>query len=134
VPIAAELRQALYNTAPWRELSRRLRSERALDRCECEGQCGKHHQDRPGARCPEVDGKPAIEQKGTVRLSACHWYQSESGQMVAEDRLIVFCTACHLRWDQESHLAARHSNRMRLLVRRFGQLDLFAGGAEPTSS
>lgn len=128
MPIPAELRAALYNTAAWLELREELRAGRAGDRCECTGQCGKHH-GAPGARCPHVHLAPAIEQAGRVVLGLAHWHQSESGLMVPADRLVVMCQGCHLRWDMDSHLAARAANRMRKMVQRYGQLDMFTQGA-----
>lgn len=127
MPIAAELRASLYNTPAWRELSRRLRDERAGGRCECRGQCGKHHSRQPGSRCVEVDGAAGVEQRGIVRLTLAHRYQSETGRMVDESRLDVLCCACHLRWDQESHLAARKRNRLQVMCRELGQRDLWEG-------
>jgi len=125
MPIAPELRAALYNTPAWRELQAQLRDERAGGQCECKGQCGRNHLGKPGSRCPEFHGTVAQESRGTVRLALAHWYQSETGRMVDASRLIVFCQACHLRWDMESHLAARHRNRMRRAVQRYGQRDMW---------
>jgi hypothetical protein len=133
VPISPELRQALYNTPPWLELRRRLRDERAGGRCECTGQCGEHHLDTPGARCPHEHMKPAVEQRGTVILGLAHWHQSETGLMVSEDRLIIMCQGCHLRWDLDSHVAARRRTFREKAVRKYGQQDLFFSGGHTTN-
>ena len=51
----------------WPAISRAIRI-RALDRCECVGECGLHH----GRRCEERNGLPATWAKGKVVLTCAH--------------------------------------------------------------
>lgn len=47
----------------WREISRRIRLDRAGGRCECEGQCGLHRTTPGPRRCTEKNGQPAAYAK-----------------------------------------------------------------------
>lgn len=112
MPIAAELRRKLYNTRAWADARARVLA-RAERRCECTGGCGKAH---GGVRCPERhlargtgDG---LTHRARVILTVAH-LDHNSGELVTDDRLAALCQGCHLRYDQEQHLASRTTNQMR---------------------
>lgn len=100
--------------ANWKEISRRIRFERAGGRCECEGECGLHRtglgSGRPGPRrCVERDGQPALWAKGIVRLTVAHLCHDES--CADETHMKAMCNRCHLRYDVPLHVA--HSRETR---------------------
>lgn len=119
MPIKPELRRKLYNTRAWR-----LQRERVLDRagrrCECHGECGKDHAGA-GGRCRErhmYNGRgDGVKKGGKVIVGPAHLNQN-TGELVADEKLAAWCTGCHLRFDQEQHLASRHTNRLAELERR----------------
>lgn len=85
----------------WKDISRRIRFERAESRCECMGHCGLHS----ARRCVEEHGKKAIYARGIVILTVAHLnHQPED---VGELNLLAMCQRCHLRYDARHHLETR---------------------------
>jgi len=108
MPIRAD-RKALY-PANWREISNRIRFERAGGRCEG---CGRHHGElvegyRPGRITRVV-------------LTTAH--RNHDPRDNSEANLAAWCQRCHLAHDLVEHLAQRR----RTLRRRAAAGDLFTG-------
>ncbi len=72
-------------------------AERAGGRCECEGECGLHH-DR---RCIEMNGQPAKFARGKVVLTAAHLDHdpTNNGEPGNRPNLKHMCQRCHLCYD-----------------------------------
>jgi hypothetical protein len=86
----------------WREISARIRFDRAGGRCECSGQCGLTH---PGGRCPALHDQPHPDTGSEVCLTTAHLnHQPED---VREDNLLAACQRCHLRIDAGHHRVTR---------------------------
>lgn len=80
--------------AEWKAISRRIRFERAGNRCECTGQCGLHHE----RRCCERNGEPAVYARGKVVLTVAHW-PDHSPENCDDSNLLACCQRCHNRLD-----------------------------------
>ena len=95
MPIRAD--QLHRYPADWKQISRRIRFERAGGRCECVGECGHDH----GGQCTAVHGEPhPTNGKPTVLTCAHRDHQPEN---VADDNLAAWCAPCHLAYDAEHH-------------------------------
>ena len=109
----------------WRQISDRIRFDRAKGRCECRGECGLH-KDHPGPRrCVEVHGQPAKWAKGKVVLTVHH--RDGRPENCADSNLIACCQRCHLRQDVKLHRAnsaATRSLKAREQARKAGQIEL----------
>jgi len=92
----------------WREISDRIRFDRAGGRCECEGECGLHC--HPPRRCDEWHGKPASYAKGSIVLTVAHLNHEESD--CVDDNLKAMCQRCHLRYDRYQHRQNARTTRM----------------------
>ncbi|KKL22285.1 hypothetical protein LCGC14_2436950 [marine sediment metagenome] len=77
----------------WREISRRIRFERAEGRCECDGRCGEDH----GGRCTAQHGEPHPVTGSKVVLTVMHLNHDPSQS--EDDNLMAGCQRCHLRYD-----------------------------------
>ena len=140
MPIRPELR-ALYPRA-WRELSHRVRFERA--RGQCQG-CGRPHlvrlrclpdgrwfdeaaktwRDRRGRPARWPDLVEAIRLRTTrVVLAAAHLDSDPTNNRLANLR--AFCQRCHMLHDRPHHLAQRWITYRR----RYALADLFFGPYE----
>lgn len=53
----------------WREISHRIRFDRAQQRCECLGECGRGTHE---GRCPNRHGEPAYGTGSKVCLTTAH--------------------------------------------------------------
>jgi hypothetical protein len=120
VPVHPSLR-ALYPT-DWREISRRIRFDRAGGRCE---RCRRAHgqlEFRLPPRRATLPGLPAIEHPVRVIrivLACCHVAHDPRR---SEDRaLAAWCQRCHLAHDLPHHLATRRAR----LRARWAAGDLF---------
>ena len=78
----------------WKSISRGIRA-RAMDRCECMGECGLHHEHR----CEERNGQPAKWAKGRVILTVAHLNHIPAD--CRDENLKALCQRCHLRYDQK---------------------------------
>lgn len=111
MPIRPEAR-GLYPDN-WRELSKRIRFERAQNRCEW---CGaENYQLHP------VTGSKVI-------LTVAHVDHDPTNN--DEANLAALCQRCHLRHDAKEHA----SNARRTRARKAGQLELPAGAGFRISS
>lgn len=87
----------------WKEISERIRYERADNRCE-------HHRiinyDREGAvwgRCNAKNGQPSLQTGSIVVLTVAHLDHNPGN--CEDDNLEAMCQRCHLRYDQHHHRA-----------------------------
>lgn len=88
----------------WKDISLAIR-ERAGQRCECVGECGLH----PEQRCEERNGTFAKWAKGKIVLTVAHL--NHTPEDCRDDNLKAMCQRCHLRYDQEHHLANSRATR-----------------------
>lgn len=90
----------------WPLISRRIRTERAKGRCECEGECRRGtHLDR----CPNVNGKPAYGTGSRVVLTVAHL--NHTPEDCRDENLRAMCQGCHLHYDAEHHAQTRQQTR-----------------------
>ena len=80
--------------ADWRQISRRIREERAGGRCECEGECGLDH----GGRCEAVNYTPHPVTGSRVVLTVAHL--DHVPEHCEDGNLRAMCQQCHNRYDQ----------------------------------
>jgi 5-methylcytosine-specific restriction endonuclease McrA len=103
MPIRPENR-ARYPT-DWPAISRRIRFERAGNRCEMEG-------------CGAENGQPHPLTGSKVVLTVAHLNHDPSN--CSDDNLKALCQRCHLRYDAKLH--AMNASRTRRLGLRNGEL------------
>jgi hypothetical protein len=117
--------------ADWKQISQRIRYDRAQGQCECFGECGLHCTNPGPRRCVERDGQPAIWAKGKVVLTVAHLDAEgdvcrclkETGEKCGiESHLKAMCNRCHLRYDSKQH--QRHAAASRRAKKN--NLELFA--------
>lgn len=98
----------------WPEISARIRSERAGDRCECSGQCGHDHRAElaaAGERC-EARNREAHPVTGSrVVLTVAHL--DHTPENVDPGNLLALCQRCHLAYDRDHHAESRARRRRR---------------------
>lgn len=114
MPIAPENRDRY--PADWPAISAHVLEQAGL-RCECEGECGRGHEQR----CTEVHLHAAVTFEGRVRLVAAHLDQTPENNDPANLR--AFCQACHLAYDAPHHRQSRVEREQRALEAA-GQLAL----------
>ena len=118
MPISRENR-ARY-PANWREISRRIRFERADGRCECDGLCGQDH----GGRCPEMNGEPHTVTGSIVVLTVAHLdHQPENNDEAVNLRAL--CQRCHLAHDRPVHVVNARRTFSRKRIARKHNHELF---------
>jgi hypothetical protein len=101
----------------WKQFSLNIRQNRALERCECAGECGLHR-DR---RCVEQDREQALWAQGRVILTVAHLCDCEP--LCAQgDHVKAMCQRCHNRLDVP--LRTRHRRERREREVGQGRLDL----------
>lgn len=100
----------------WPAISAAIR-QRAGDRCECEGECGRGTHE---GRCPNSQGQPAYGTGSIVVLTTAHL--DHTPENCADDNLKSMCQGCHLHYDRKHHAETRR----RTLEQRTGQLNLLA--------
>jgi len=91
--------------------------ERAGDRCECDGECGRLHLSRCGRRA----GDPLERSGRFVVLTTAHLWRGPCAEHHAAgvkcgelEHLKAMCQACHLAYDLPHHVAkSRHTRRAR---------------------
>jgi len=87
----------------WREISRRIRFDRAKGRCECAGQCGRDHRadNRPQFddedRCDAVHGEPHPVTRSLVVLTVAHL--DHTPENCDDANLVAMCQKCHNAYD-----------------------------------
>lgn len=104
--------------ANWRDISHRIRAERAQWRCECLGECGRGTHD---GRCPNVHGQPAYGTGSKVVLTTAHL--DHTPEHCDDDNLRAMCQGCHLHYDREHHAETR-AGTLAAAVAGAGQLSL----------
>lgn len=89
----------------WKAISRAIR-ERAGDRCECTGECGRGtHQ----GRCTNAQGMPAYGTGSRVVLTTAHLdHTPENCDPV---NLRSMCQGCHPHYDREHHVQTAYRTR-----------------------
>jgi hypothetical protein len=107
-PIRAEER-ACY-PKDWKAISLRIR-ERAGDRCECNGECGRFHGNyRADKRCGANQGCGHPVTGSKVVLTVAHLnHQPEDCR---DENLKAMCQRCHLAYDAEHHAETARATRL----------------------
>lgn len=90
----------------WAEISKRIRYERAGNRCECDGECGAHE-----GRCQAINGQPHPETGSLVVLTVAHLDHDTTHN--ADDNLKAMCQRCHLTYDAAYHAINARVTRAR---------------------
>lgn len=116
----------------WPVISRRIRVDRAENRCECDGRCGRddmphrpEERDDPishliaveNRRCTARNRQPSPISGADVVLTTAHLDHAKSNNTDAN--LMAMCQACHLSYDREQHA----ESRARTLAARRGSTD-----------
>lgn len=103
MPISPENRNRY--PANWKQISNRVRFERADGRCECKGECGHDH----GGRCTASHNAAHPDTGSLVILTVAHIdHQPEN---CGADNLRAMCQRCHLRYDVEHHRETRRNRK-----------------------
>lgn len=91
----------------WRQISDRIRFERAGGRCECHGECGRpdHNLDRLDNRCRARHGAVAPISGTRIILTTAHL--DHTPENCSDDNLRAMCQGCHLAYDRERHAETR---------------------------
>jgi len=103
MPIRPENR-ARY-PADWKEISDRIRFERADGRCECTGQCGLEH----SSRCRAVHGREHPRTGSIVVLTTMHL--DHTPENCDDENLMAGCQQCHNLYDAPMRRAGRAARR-----------------------
>ncbi|MET8140019.1 hypothetical protein ABZU32_06890 [Sphaerisporangium sp. NPDC005288] len=82
----------------WRQISDRIRFQRAAGFCECAGECGRH----PDQVCPAVHGEAHPVTGSTVVLTVAHL--DHTPENCDETNLKAMCQRCHLAYDLAHHI------------------------------
>ena len=90
----------------WRQISDRIRFDRAQGRCECEGECGTGHR---GYRCYAEHGSPHPITGSIVVLTVAH--RNHRPEDCDEQNLFAACQRCHLGYDRAHHTDTRRRRR-----------------------
>lgn len=92
--------------ANWKEISERIRFERAGNRCECAGECGLEHHSEPGnpvygkppnPRCTAINYEPHPITGSMVILTVAHL--NHEIEDCSDGNLKAMCQRCHNRMD-----------------------------------
>jgi hypothetical protein len=89
----------------WKAISARIR-ERAGQRCECEGECGRGTH---WGRCPNLNGEPAYGTGSKVVLTTAHL--NHTPEDCSDANLKAMCQGCHLHYDREHHAETAYRTR-----------------------
>lgn len=90
----------------WAAISRRIRFERAQNRCECTGQCGFDH----GGRCDARNYRRHPLTGSKVVLTVAHL--NHTPEDCRNENLLAMCQACHLRYDKDEHARTRGTTKI----------------------
>lgn len=90
----------------WADISARIRHDRAGDRCECRGECGRpeYHLAFDG-RCANHNGQPAVGTGSRVVLTVAHL--NHTPEDCRDENLKAMCQGCHLHYDRDHHAETR---------------------------
>lgn len=134
----------------FKEVSKKIRLERAHNRCECDGRCGYDHQEENGKMDLEADEaifwkwtfEEYIEAYGADTERRCRAFNyiehpitrslvvltvahlDHDKQSIDPDKLMAMCQRCHLGYDSEENRRKRAETRRRVQVDG-GQQELF---------
>ena len=103
----------------WKEISARIRFDRAKGRCECDGRCGHDH----GGRCEAMHGMPHPVTGSKVVLTTMHL--DHEPENCDEENLLAGCQKCHLSYDAEHHAKTRRATKekeRRRILDKAGQM------------
>lgn len=89
----------------WKQISLRIRSERADYVCECQGECGHDHD----GRCAAVNYEPHPVTGSRVVLTVAHL--DHHPENCEDANLRAMCQRCHLAYDKHHHAASRRRTR-----------------------
>lgn len=89
----------------WDAISARIRSERACNRCECDGRCGKH-----SGRCEARNHQPHPQTRSFVVLTVAHL--DHVPENCDPDNLMAMCQRCHLAYDAPRKREDRRAERV----------------------
>ena len=112
----------------WEEISNRIRFRRALGRCECVGECGRHEN-----RCDAVHGARHPVTGSYVTLTTAHLGIDKPDGMPGDksdtmdcrdENLKAMCQYCHLNFDSADHAASAAETRRQALIYA-GQMEMF---------
>lgn len=99
----------------WRQISDRIRFERAGRRCECDGRCGRGCvTSTSGGRCEARHGNVAPISGSKVVLTVAHL--DHTPENCADDNLMAMCQGCHLSYDADHHAANAARTRQERLT------------------
>lgn len=114
MPIRPEMK-ALY-PEDWAAISDWVRFDRAMGRCECEGECGSRHHlgwasywFSGDARCPNYHREPSRFTGSLVILTTAHLNHDPSD--IRPEILRAMCQGCHLSYDRDHHAATRAARK-----------------------
>ncbi len=105
----------------WPEIRARI-LDRAENKCECTGECGRDH----FGRCNARNYSPSRYSGKQVILTIAHLDHDHKNHDVTDDRLKAMCQGCHLSYDMAVH---QHRRKYGAGV---GQLELEIGGVDTT--
>lgn len=89
----------------WKEISAAIK-ERAGNRCECEGECGRGTHE---GRCPNVQYGEAYGTGSKVVLTTAHL--DHTPENCDPSNLRAMCQGCHLHYDREHHAETAYRTR-----------------------
>lgn len=93
----------------WKIISDEIRFNRAKGQCECEGECGLHHD----KRCIERHNELARWANGKIVLTVAHLNHNPKDNR--RNNLKAMCQRCHLRYDIRHHCCSsaitRHNKK-----------------------
>ena len=92
--------------ADWKQISERIRFERAQGRCECLGECGRGTHT---GRCPNRHGRPAYGTGSKVVLTVAHL--NHTPEDCRDENLRAMCNGCHLHYDKDHHAETAAATR-----------------------
>lgn len=90
----------------WKQISERIRFERAGNRCECTGECGDDHHSEPGnpiygrapnPRCTAINYHEHPITGSRVILTVAHL--NHQVEECGDDNLKAMCQRCHNKMD-----------------------------------
>lgn len=83
----------------WDDISRRIRFDRAQNRCECEGECGRGH----ASRCPRRQGDLLKMDPNGPKVILTVAHLDHTPENCDENNLRAMCQGCHLHYDRGHH-------------------------------
>ena len=93
----------------WKEISERIRFERADNRCECMGECGfTHEHESHSGRCSAINYEPHPITGSKVILTVAHL--DHTPEHCDDNNLKAMCQRCHLNYDFDIHRQSRLDN------------------------